>query len=127
MENDTSAGRMSVSSTTGPGAVPAWLVTVRAYASSAPAMTGSGESVFVTDRSAQGRMVVLAWAPLLLGSRSGGEPDVTVAVLMAVVPHAAALTTLMVIRTWAVPPDGSDVAVQVTSSPDPAPGPLTQL
>src|SRR5438309_1911360 len=83
----------------------------------APGMTGSGESVFVTDRSAQGRMVVLAWAPLLLGSRSGGEPDVTVAVLMAVVPHTAALTTLMMIRTWAVPPDGSDVAVQVTSSP----------
>jgi hypothetical protein len=53
----------------------------------APRATGSGESVFVTDRSAEAETVVVSVSELLLGS-SSGVADAAVATLLMVVPGA---------------------------------------
>jgi hypothetical protein len=79
----TASVRLALSASLGPA-----LLAVIVYVMLAPGATGSGESVFVTDRFADGAAtVVVSVSELLLESSSGVE-DATVAVLLMVVPGA---------------------------------------
>src|SRR4051812_48336722 len=75
-----------------------------------PAVTGSGVSVFVTDRSAEVATEVVEVAALLPGTGSGVELD-TPAVLVIVDPFAALAFTFTTIVKVAETPAPSDASV----------------
>ena len=75
-------------------------VTVRVYVNVAPAVTGSGESVFVIERSDEAVTVVLSLSLLLPGTGSL-TLEATVALLVIVPPALGAVT--IIVMTGAAP------------------------
>src|SRR5439155_789530 len=88
------------------------LLTASVYVNVPPAITGSGASVLMIDRSAEAVTVVDAVAVLLAGL--GSEvAALTAAVLVMVPPSLGAVTTIVIVE--GVPPVGARLArVQVT-------------
>ena len=79
-----------------------------------PAVTGSGVSVFVTDRSAAAATLVVA-VSLSLPTFGSAVEDEIVAVLEIVVPPASAGSTARVSVKMALP--GESVAIEQTTDP----------
>ena len=86
-----------------------------------PAITGSGESVFDTDRSADVFTVAVALAVLFagVGSDVGELAD---AVLVIVAPLATFALTFTTTVKAAPAPAGSELMPQLTVPPDPTAG-----
>ena len=100
--NDVPAGCVSVIVTPGASDGPVF-VTPIAYVRSVPAVTGSGESVFVTARSADAATVVVAVAALSEASGSV-TAELADAALLSTVPAATPSPTCTVSVTVAAVP-----------------------
>ena len=83
---------MSSVSTASPTVPGPLLVTVIVYVMSPPASTGSGESEFVTERSAAVSTSVVVVAELLVASVYGGVAAEAEAVFVIVPPLTVGLT-----------------------------------
>ena len=86
-----------------------------------PAITGSGESVFDTDRSADVFTVVVAVAELFAGVGSF-VGELAAAVLVIVAPLATLALTFTTTVKAATAPAGSEAMLQLTVPPAPTAG-----
>jgi hypothetical protein len=100
--NVVTIGNVSVSETLVASLGPA-LLTVMVYVMLFPGVTGSGESVFVTERSAAPVPTVVVSVSLSLPLFGSGVVDVIVAVLLRIVPPATDAFTLTVNVKTALP------------------------
>jgi hypothetical protein len=91
-------------------------VTVIVYVVDVPTATDATPSVFVSERSALGRTVLLLFTVLLAGVGSFGEP-LTVAVLTYVPPGVVVLTVTLTVITQAGAPEFIVARLQVTTLP----------